>query len=101
MQTIYETKLNELFGYKLSSGNMKIEELEERTAMIWSYKGFCVGFGFPQRDDGQAFQTVRVWQQDGDEVNLRFETEYLVATDNEITRLAIKRAEMNIDRLTI
>lgn len=101
MKTIYETALNELFGYKLASGNMTIEELEERTAMIWSYKGFCVGFGFPQHENGQAFQTVRVWQKDGDEVNLRFETEYLVATDTDITLLAIRWAEKNIDRLTI
>lgn len=101
MKTIWEEKdLNSVFGYKEMGGYMTLEELEERTSGLYSYKGHCVAFGFAQHIDGQTFQTVRVWEVIEDAASLKFTTEYLVATDADATRLAIRWAEQNIDRLT-
>lgn len=100
MKTVFEEKdLNKVFGYKEMGGHMTLEELEERTSGLYSYKGFCVAFGFAQHIDGQTFQTVRVWEQIEDAVSLRFTTDGLVATDTDATRLVIKWAKQNIDRI--
>lgn len=92
---------NALFGEpKQAAGSMALAELEDRTNTIWSYKGYAVAFGFIQYIDGDAFQTVRVWEMNGDECKLVFEMQDLCAADMQAFRAVKKWAEYNIDKLT-
>ena len=105
MKTIWQEKdLNKVFGYVEAADCMALEELEELTEAIWSYKNYCVGFGFTKYINGEPFQMVRVWekcgdQYDGEWLDLKFTTDGLVSTDPAITRLVIKWAQQNIDKI--